>query len=140
MMNKRNYIEIVYDTDRLAWHMVMYFNGERFRGENGYFPLMFFDKKNDETFWQNLKFFRDHIKPLSHSKTDKEKNEEAQDEYEYEHSIIQLKCDIAESEKELEILWKFENIGGYLIGKREEIISLEGQVAFNKRKLELLER
>jgi len=42
-------------------------------------------------------------------------------------------------EKELEVLWKFENKpNGYIFGKRGEIIALEINLAKTKKKLELL--
>ena len=38
-------------------------------------------------------------------------------------------CIIAKKEKELEILWKFEERGRYAIGCRADIISLEAKIA-----------
>jgi len=55
-----------------------------------------------------------------------------------EEKIIELKSKIASMEKEVELLWKFENDGGYLIGKRAEIIGIEKRLAYYKKKLELL--
>jgi len=55
-----------------------------------------------------------------------------------EQRIYYIKIKLAGMEKELEVLWKFENKGGYLTGKRSEIIALEINLAKTKKKLELL--
>lgn len=54
-----------------------------------------------------------------------------------EEKLIILKCSIASMERELEVLWKLETYGGYLIGSRTEILSLERKLAYNKKELEL---
>jgi len=56
-----------------------------------------------------------------------------------EEKIIKLKCEIAAMEKEIEVLWKIETKGGYLFGKRDEIISVEKKLAYKKKKIELLQ-
>ena len=54
-----------------------------------------------------------------------------------EEKMIDLKCKIASMEKELEVLWRIENTGGYVLGKRNEIIDLEKKLAYEKKALEL---
>ena len=55
-----------------------------------------------------------------------------------DEKIHQLLCTIASEKKELEVLWKLETTGGYLIGKRDEILVLEKSLAYKKEKLKLL--
>lgn len=54
-----------------------------------------------------------------------------------EERMINLKCKIASMEKELEVLWKLETGGGYIFGKRDEILTLEKKLAYKKKELEL---
>lgn len=54
-----------------------------------------------------------------------------------EEKMLKLKCKIAAMERELEVLWKLENTGGYIMGKRSEIIDLERKLAYKKKELEL---
>ena len=54
-----------------------------------------------------------------------------------EEKRLILRCKIAGMEKELEVLWKLENKGGYITGKREEILTLEKNLAYSKKELEL---
>ena len=54
-----------------------------------------------------------------------------------EEKIIKLKCEIAALEKEVEVLWKIETEGNYLIGKRNEIISVEKKLAYKTKLVEL---
>jgi len=49
-----------------------------------------------------------------------------------------LECKIAAMEKELEVLWKIELEGWYVFGKRSEIISIEKDLAYKKKQMELL--
>ena len=54
----KNYIEILYDKNRDCWHMAMFYDGKIFKDNDGYVPLMFFDEKNPELFWHNLRIFK----------------------------------------------------------------------------------
>ena len=54
-----------------------------------------------------------------------------------EEKLIILKCNIASMEREVEVMWKLENRGGYLIGNRDEITALEKRLAYSKKELEL---
>lgn len=54
-----------------------------------------------------------------------------------EEILIDLKCNIASMEKELDVLWTLEKDGGYIFGKRAEILRLEKKLAYKKKELEL---
>ena len=49
-------------------------------------------------------------------------------------------CTLASMEKELEVIWKLETTGGYVFGMKNEIISLERQIAYLKADLEIGDR
>jgi len=50
-----------------------------------------------------------------------------------------LRVKIAEEMAEVKTLWELEKYGGYVFGRRDELITLEKQLARRKVELELLE-
>lgn len=58
----KNYIEIVYDKNREAFHMALFQNNKIIRDENGDVQPMFFDEEHPELFWHNLKVFKEKVK------------------------------------------------------------------------------
>jgi hypothetical protein len=54
-------------------------------------------------------------------------------------TLEQKKCRLASWKKELEVLWEFENRGGYVFGNAPQIISLEKKVAYLEEEIKLME-
>jgi len=65
----------------------------------------------------------------------KEKTPEEK-KHDLEDKINKLKGKIVEEEAEVKVLWEIEKYGGYVFGKRDEIIDLE--VSLARKKIELM--
>lgn len=56
------------------------------------------------------------------------------------NKIDKLERELANDRRTLEVLWKFENRGGYVLGSRPEILKLEGKIAEKEAELAQLKR